>query len=141
MDEQFTNVQSFQFAFAPTWLPRAQKSKVRVHGWVRIFLKLLAKFKGLRGTIFDPFKHIEERKFERKLLLNFSAKMDSLGTNLNQENFSNAVELVRCYGEVRGYGHVKQAAWDRVAQRVRELEQTIPSSTSEKANKVDSVAV
>ena len=140
MDNQFTNVQSFQFAFAPTWLPRAQKSKVRIHGWVRIFLKLLARLKGFRGTFLDPFKHIEERKFERKLLRDFEETMDTLCANLNQQNFANAVDLVRCYSEVRGYGHVKQASWDRVADRVQELQKTIQPS-SVKATETDSVPI
>ena len=140
MNDQFTNVQNFQFAFAPTWLPRAQKSKVRVDGWVRIFLKLLAKFKFLRGTVLDPFKHIEERKFERKLLLDFDEKMNSIRANLSQGNISKAVELVRCYSEVRGYGHVKQASWDRVADRVEELEKSIATET-ERATQTDSVAM
>ena len=141
VDDQFTNIQSFQFAFAPTWLPRAQKSKVRVNSWVRIFLKLLSKLKRLRGTVFDPFKHIEERKFEIKLLQDFDAKMDSVCANLNEDNISNAVELIRCYAEVRGYGHVKQAAWDKVAERVQELSQSISMPTSEKTANPDSVAV
>lgn len=140
MDDQFTNVQSFQFAFAPTWLPQAQKSKVRIHGWVRVFLKLLAKLKGFRGTLLDPFRHIEERKFERKLLRDFEETMNSLCTNLNQQNFANAVELVRCYSEVRGYGHVKQASWDRVADRVQELQDTVVTSPVE-ATETDSVPI
>lgn len=140
MDDHFNNIQSFQFAFAPTWLPRAQKSKVRVHGWVRVFLRLLAKFKGLRGSVLDPFKHIEERKFERKLLQNFDEMMTLLWANLTEENFSTAVELIRCYSEVRGYGHVKQASWDRVADRVKELQNTIMTSP-EKATATDSVEV
>ena len=138
MDDQFTNVQSFQFAFAPTWLPRAQKSKVRVDGWVRMFLKILAKFKSIRGTAIDPFKHIDERKFERKLLQDFDEMMNSLLNNLNKYNFSDAVELIRCYGEVRGYGHVKQASWDRVADRVQVLKNSILTSP-EKATARDSV--
>lgn len=141
VDEQFTNVQSFQFAFAPTWLPRAQKSKVRVNSWARIVLMLLAKLKRLRGTVLDPFKHIEERKFERKLLRDFEAQMNDLCANLNKENFSVAIELLRCYGEVRGYGHVKQASWDRVAHRVQELGQSIPSATTSKAAETDSIAM
>ncbi|MYD46716.1 MAG: indolepyruvate ferredoxin oxidoreductase family protein [Gammaproteobacteria bacterium] len=138
MDSQFTNVHSFQFAFAPTWLPRAQKSKVRVDSWVRVFLRLLAKFKVLRGTILDPFKHIEERKFERKLLRDFDEMMNSLITNLKEENFSSAIELIRCYSEVRGYGHVKQASWDRVAERVKALKNSIITAP-EKATQTDSV--
>ena len=138
MDDQFTNIQSFQFAFAPTWLPGAQKSKVRVDGWVRVFLRLLAKFKGIRGTILDPFKHIEERKFERRLLHDFDEMMNSMFMNLTEENFSNAVELIRCYSEVRGYGHVKQASWDRVADRVQELQNSFITSP-ERATETDSV--
>ena len=138
MDDQFTNVQSFQFAFAPTWLPRAQNSKVRVHGWVRVFLMLLAKFKLLRGTILDPFKHIEERKFERKLLRDFDEMMNSLCANLNEENFSTAVELIRCYSEVRGLRICKAGFLDRVADHVQDLKNTIISS-SEKATETDSV--
>ncbi len=140
VDDQFTNVQSFQFAFAPTWLPQAQKSKVRVNSWVRIVLKLLAKLKGLRGTILDPFKHIEERKFERKLLVDFEARMDDLIGNLNEDNISKAVELLRCYSEVRGYGHVKQASWDRVAERVQELGQLITATATAKTTETDSIA-
>lgn len=141
MDDQFTNIQNFQFAFAPTWLPHAQKSKVRVGSWVRLCLKLLAKLKRLRGTVLDPFQHIEERKFERKLMTEFESTMDTFFANLNEQNYSNIIKLVRCYGEVRGYGHVKQASWDRVANRVQKLEQAISTDTPIKSAETDSIAI
>ncbi len=121
VDSRFSNVSKMQFAFAPTWLPNAQKSKIRVGSWAKLFLKLLSLFKGLRGTPFDPFGYTPERKFELQLLKDFHKSVDVVCTNLRPDNLRYAEELFSCYGSVRGYGHVKLQSWDSVKDRVESL--------------------
>ncbi|MDE0093667.1 MAG: indolepyruvate ferredoxin oxidoreductase family protein [Gammaproteobacteria bacterium] len=121
MQDHFSGVQDFHYAFAPTWLPKSQKSKIRIGAWMRPFLKLLAWMRGIRGSILDPFRLIEERQFEAWLVADFEAKIDHLCTTMQETDLANAVAMVRCYDEVRGYGHVKLASWNKVKDKIEAL--------------------
>ena len=65
-------------------------------------LKLLARFKGLRGGAFDIFGRTAERRIERQLISDYEARIASLPHG------------------VRGFGHVKLA--NLALARVREAE-------------------
>ena len=121
LQNHFSGLQDFHYAFAPTWLPKSQKSKIKIGAWMKPFLKILASMKGLRGTILDPFRHIEERKFEQLLVADFEAKIDYLCNSMKETDFAKALALVRSYDEVRGYGHVKIAAWNNVKEKIKSL--------------------
>ena len=66
----------------------------------------------------------------------FEADMKLVREKLNISNLNTALELVQCYSEVRGFGHVKEESWERVQSRVEELmssiqESQIPSTREE----------
>ncbi|HAQ49122.1 MAG TPA: pyruvate ferredoxin/flavodoxin oxidoreductase [Glaciecola sp.] len=69
---------------------------------------ILAKFKGLRGGIFDIFGYTAERKMERQLISDYEALIESLLDNLNDKNYDLAVEISQTAQKLRGYGHVKE---------------------------------
>lgn len=69
---------------------------------------ILAKFKGLRGGIFDIFGYTAERKMERQLISDYEALIESLLDNLNDKNYDLAVEIAQTAQKLRGYGHVKE---------------------------------
>jgi indolepyruvate ferredoxin oxidoreductase len=80
-------------------------------GWMlRWGFPTLAKLKGLRGGALDVFGHTEERKAERKLLADYEAGLDRLVAGLTAANLPLAVKIARVPDQIRGYGHVKDAA-------------------------------
>lgn len=74
---------------------------------------LLAKFKGLRGTTFDPFGYMAERRMERGLIAEYREMMDQVLARVDQNNLDTAIELARAVQEVRGYGPVKHAGLEQ----------------------------
>ena len=76
--------------------------------WVGMIFPILAKFRFLRGTFFDPFGHTEERRTERALIEQYCATITSLCSSLDINNLSLAAEIAHIPEEIRGYGHVKE---------------------------------
>jgi indolepyruvate ferredoxin oxidoreductase len=76
--------------------------------WMMPLFHLLAKFKFLRGTAFDPFGYTAERRTERKLLDDYRALLREIRDNLTPENHALAVALASIPEKIRGFGHVKQ---------------------------------
>ncbi len=94
--------------------------------WMRSAFAVLARLKGLRGTVFDPFGRSEERRAERALILEYRACIEELLRTLDAGNRALAAEIARIPEEIRGYGHVKarhlvaaRAKWDALMQRWR----------------------
>ena len=49
-----------------------EPKKITFGMWIMTAMKLLSKFKFLRGTIFDPFGKTVERKIERRLIKDYA---------------------------------------------------------------------
>ena len=129
LNRRFQDNYTTSFGFAPTWLPGSQNKKVIVGQWALPLLKALAKLKFLRGSLFDPFRFSTERKFERQLRVRFESVMDAAISNLNERNIAFVEELVQCFAKVKGYGHIKQRAWNSIRPRINELTRLIERST------------
>ena len=82
---------------------------------------LLAGLKGLRGTALDLLGYTAERRTERRLIAEYEAVLDEFADRLDAENMPAAVELAELPMLIRGFGHVKQAALERVEIRRAEL--------------------
>jgi indolepyruvate ferredoxin oxidoreductase len=78
--------------------------------WMMTGFKLLAKFKGLRGTQLDLFGYTEERKMERALRDTYLENLGRIARELTAGNHALAVEIAKVPDEIRGFGHVKEAA-------------------------------
>ena len=76
--------------------------------WLFTGFKVLAKLKGLRGTVFDVFGNTQERKMERALIGEYTASIDLLLKTLNAGNHATAVDVARIPELIKGYGHVKE---------------------------------
>ncbi len=70
--------------------------------------KLLARFKGLRGTSLDIFGRTEERRTERALIGQYRSDVEALATGLTSTNHALAVEIARLPEQIKGFGHVKE---------------------------------
>jgi indolepyruvate ferredoxin oxidoreductase len=76
--------------------------------WLLSAFRLLANFKFLRGTAFDPLGRSAERRTERKLIADYEAMLDEVLAALTPDNHHLAVGLAVIPEKIRGFGHVKQ---------------------------------
>jgi len=117
------------FHLAPTWLARGdgrggEPKKIVFGPWLATPLRLLAKFRRLRGTRFDPFGYLAERRVERALIADYEALVAELGSGLTRDNRDLAVALAALPETIRGYGPVKAraiAAGDAERRRLLDL--------------------
>jgi indolepyruvate ferredoxin oxidoreductase len=70
--------------------------------------KILAKFKGLRGTKLDYFGKSEERQTERALIREYMQHIDGVLEYLNADTHAHAVSVARVPENIKGFGHVKE---------------------------------
>jgi len=113
LKEQFEDWDSLSFHMAPPLLSRPGKDgrarKIELGSWTFKALKLMARFKNLRGCWLDVFSMTEERRMERQLVRDYELLIDELLPHLNAEKLELAVRLASLPEKIRGYGHVKLA--------------------------------
>ena len=106
--ETFEGDFKLTFHLAPPALNGRGTPRKRSFGpWMLPLLRLLAKFKGLRGSLLDPFRFSEDRRLERQLVANFESDVDLILQRLSPDTLSAAVELAGLPQSIRGYGHIK----------------------------------
>jgi indolepyruvate ferredoxin oxidoreductase len=101
--------------------------------WMKTGFKIMKQFKGLRGTAFDPFGWTEERKMERGLRDDYLSKLETLAGELSAKNHELAIAIAEVPDEIRGYGHVKEAAVEKAAAVEAELWAGWPSGALPRA--------
>ncbi len=111
---QFEGDYSIKFHLAPPVLatrdPATGVPVKKTYGaWMWTALRVLARFKFLRGTPFDPFGGTEERQTERRLIRDYEGVIGDLLGELSYANHGVAVEIAGLPDAIRGYGHVKEA--------------------------------
>ncbi|WP_439485912.1 indolepyruvate ferredoxin oxidoreductase family protein [Blastomonas fulva] len=99
--------------------------------WVGRLFPLLAKGKRLRGTVFDPFGYTAERKMERGLIDQYEARMRVIAKALSSTNHKIAVEAASTPAQIRGFGHVKEAAVAQVHALETSVMARFDSATNE----------
>ena len=119
--QQFEGDWKLRFHLAPPLFARRGpdgKPVKRAYGpgTLRLF-RLLARLRRLRGTRFDPFGYTAERRAQRELVREYHETLTAILPKLNRGNLDRAVALASVPEEIRGYGHVKEAAMARAAQR------------------------
>jgi indolepyruvate ferredoxin oxidoreductase len=123
---QFDGDYKLAFHLAPPLLARKKPgssvpAKMSFGPWLLPAFGVLARFKGLRGTAFDPFGYTGERKAERALRDRYLAFARELASGLRADNREAALKLAQLPDQVRGYGHIKQAAMDKFDKQWTEL--------------------
>jgi indolepyruvate ferredoxin oxidoreductase len=83
--------------------------KGEVGPWAMRAFRVLARLRVLRGTWLDPFRHIDERKLERRLLADYETDIEELVRRLAPANHAIAVRIASLPETIRGYGRVKEA--------------------------------
>ncbi len=89
--------------------------------WIMKAFTILAKFKFLRGTALDMFGYTSERKQERADVDEYRQLLDTLLSELDENNYGAALELARLAEKLRGYGHVKDRNREMLAVRKADL--------------------
>jgi indolepyruvate ferredoxin oxidoreductase len=89
--------------------------------WMGVALAALARLRFLRGGPFDPFGRTEERRFERRLIEEYRARMDALSRTLTAENLETGVAIASLPDDIRGYGPVKLAAARQAEEKLKAL--------------------
>ena len=116
--EQFDGDLKLKFHLASAALFTGKDSNGRprkreLGGWMLPLFRILARFKGLRGTPFDPFGYMAERRMERNLIAEYREMMARVLDRVDATNLSAAIDLAGAAQEVRGYGPVKHAAFEQ----------------------------
>jgi indolepyruvate ferredoxin oxidoreductase len=103
---------TLRFHLAPPLLARRDQEGLlvkRAYGpWMMQAFRVLARLKGLRGTVFDVFGHTAERKTERALIGQYRATIEALLPRLDADNLAQAVAIASIPEQIRGFGHVKE---------------------------------
>ena len=137
-DAAFTGTRSLAFHLAPPFLgghDASGRAKKRAFGaWTLPFLKLLARMKPLRGTPFDPFGPMAERRAERALIAAYEADLDLVETALSRPISETAIaiiaDLLRLPETIRGFGPVKGEAMAKADEQRKRLHARLEAGLS-----------
>ena len=114
-----------KFNLAPPTVSRtkhgAKPQKKTFGQWMWPVFGMMAKWRGLRGTMLDPFGRTVERRMERELSADYEATMQRAFAILDNVTADDIVKLADLHARVRGYGHVKLANLAAVKRSEREL--------------------
>ena len=115
-----------RFHLAPPFLAKKDPTtglpiKREFGAWILVLFKWLAAARGLRDSVFDPFRFFSERRFDRQMINEYEQLVEQLIDIVGDHNYVDVVELARLPLQVRGYGHVKQRAAKAIEARYADL--------------------
>jgi indolepyruvate ferredoxin oxidoreductase len=124
--EQFEGDYTLKFHLAPPLvadrdLATGHLQKREYGKWMLSAFRVVARLKGLRGTMFDIFGRTEERRAERQAIVDYEAQLGEIIAGLNAANHPIAVELSALPLEIRGFGHVQETNRQRVTAKAESL--------------------
>ncbi|HRA81745.1 MAG TPA: indolepyruvate ferredoxin oxidoreductase family protein, partial [Thauera sp.] len=101
------------FHLAPPTLadkdPRTGELKKKEYGpWMLKAMRVLAKFRHLRGSRLDPFARSHDRRLDRELIADYERIVEEILVNIDKSNHEAAIELAAIPEQIRGFGHVRE---------------------------------
>jgi len=126
LEHSFRGPYKLKFHMAPPLLAKkdpvtGQPVKREFPGWTLHAFKALARLKGLRGSVLDPFGYSEERKTERRLVAEYRQTVEDMLADLNADNHELSVRIAELPQWMRGFGHVKRANIDKAKAEEKRL--------------------
>ncbi len=126
LEQQFEGDYQIRFHMAPPIIGKKDNVtglpvKSTFGPWMERMLPMLAKFKFLRGTPFDPFGRSDDRRMERKLIHQYEQIVNEIMSGLTADNHRLAIELVSYPEFIRGYGHIKRQHVEEIQPKVDDL--------------------
>jgi len=107
----FADGGSLRLHLAPPLLARKDADghliKREYGAWMLTAFRVLKRFRFVRGTPLDIFGYSAERRAERRLIVEYVARIDELLATLDAGNIALAVEIASLPEHIRGFGHVK----------------------------------
>lgn len=89
--------------------PQSGHARKREYGgYMRHAFRILSRLRFVRGTAFDPFGYLADRKLERQLIGDYERLVEHVITGLRADSLDVAVGLLSIPEKIRGYGHVKE---------------------------------
>jgi len=126
LNAQFEGDFKLKFHLAPPLIApkddKGQLKKMEFGGWIFSAFKLMAKFRGLRGTKLDIFGYTAERKMERGLITEYEKMVEDILGNLSESNLATALEMASLPNDIRGYGHVKEQSVEESREKLKQLQ-------------------
>ncbi|WP_068636942.1 indolepyruvate ferredoxin oxidoreductase family protein [Thauera butanivorans] len=126
VEEQFEGDYKLVFHLAPPTLadkdPQTGELQKKTYGpWMLKAMRVLAKFRHLRGSVLDPFARSHDRKLDRELIADYERVVDEILAGLEPANHETAVALASLPEEIRGFGHVRERYLAGARKRQAEL--------------------
>ncbi len=122
--ENFDGNLRLEFHLAPPLLSWLNRDKVTGHPrkvsfgrWMLPVFRQLAKAKRLRGTKWDVFGYTSERKLERQMITDYEALLAEIERRLTPETHHTAIALATLPQDIKGFGHVKLANYEKAKMR------------------------
>jgi indolepyruvate ferredoxin oxidoreductase len=127
--ETFEGNGKLTFHLAPPLLarkdPNTGEPVKRAFGpWVVIVFALIARLRGLRGTMFDLFGYGAERRSERALIIEYRRRVEATLQKLAPGTLASAIAIAEVPEEIRGFGPVKQRSLEAAQRKWAELERS-----------------
>jgi len=76
--------------------------------WIFSVMKILTRFKFLRGKPIDPFGKTKERQMERQLIREYELITEELLRGLTKNNYAQAIIIAKIPEKIRGFDLIKQ---------------------------------
>jgi indolepyruvate ferredoxin oxidoreductase len=129
VSQEFEGDIRLTFHLAPPFLSRPGpdgRPKKRAFGpWILTAFRLLARFKFLRATPFDPFGRSAERKMERALIRQYERDITQILMHMDADTLELARQFAELPLQIKGFGPVKMASVAAFRKRRAELLQAI----------------
>lgn len=135
LQEEFSDWKKVRFHLSPPLFVRKDKNtgepkKYTFGPWVMSVFKVLAKLKGLRGTVWDVFGYSAERKMERKLITMYLSLCEEVVMNLTPEKLDTAIDILKFPEEIKGYGPVKERNAEKTLKKLNKKLEIFRSEVS-----------
>ena len=135
LDQEFAKGYRLRLHLAPPLLAKrnpvtGEAEKREFGSWIWPLLRVLARFRFLRGGRFDLFGRTDERRQERRLITEYEATINEVLAALSPENHSIAVVIAKLPEHIRGFGHVKTRHIEETKAQEHELLATFRQGAS-----------
>ena len=126
LEAQFEGEFELEFNLAPPLISKINPAtgrprKRKFSSKMLPMLQKLAKMRNLRGTPLDIFGYSADRRLERRLISEYESDINTILSNLSSVTYDDACALAALAGSIRGYGPVKDAAYEKAQPQRQEL--------------------
>lgn len=116
--EQFPGFRAMMINLQPPLMRHfGLNKKIALGPWFMPLLRTLAKFKFVRGSLFDPFGHNPARKAERDAIGWYIDLVDHVRENARAGTQADDAELLALPESIRGYEDIKLRSLDAARKR------------------------